>query len=66
MDNFYCQKVVGDEGFSIDEWNQQFKLCNYLGIEMPEEQEACKEQCFDCIAIVGKRRIKTNEIINPS
>jgi hypothetical protein len=58
--HFYCQKLVGDANFSIDEWNKQFKICNDLEIEMPPEPtEGCKEQCFDCMAIVGEQRLKT-------
>lgn len=63
--HFYCQKLVGDANFSIDEWNKQLKICNDLGIEMPPEPtEGCKEQCFDCLAIVGERRAKTQKAIN--
>lgn len=65
MSGFYCQKVVGDDEFSIDEWNKQFKICNDLEIKMPdEEQEECPEQCFNCIAIVGERRKHTQELMN--
>jgi len=60
---FYCQKVCGDAEFSIDEWNEQFALCNELGIEMPEEPEPCTTQCFKCIAIVGEQRIKTKKLM---
>lgn len=60
---FYCQKVVGDANFSITEWNEQFKLCNDLGIDMPPEPEPCTEQCFECLSIVGARRMKTESII---
>lgn len=64
---FYCQKVVGDANFSIDEWNKQYKICNDLGIDMPkEDQEECKEQCFNCLSIVGERRLKTQKLIKPS
>lgn len=60
---FYCQNVVGDANFSIDEWNKQFELCMELGIEMPRDLSPCKKQCFDCLAIVGERRRKTIEIM---
>ncbi len=66
---FYCQKECGVVGFSAEEWNK-----NYLEIEaMPISQqekdnlidgEPCTKQCFDCIAIVGKRRQQTREQLN--
>lgn len=62
--NFYCQNVVGNAEFSIDEWNEQFRLCNELGIEMPLDPDPCKEQCFNCLAIVGKTNIKTQKLID--
>lgn len=61
---FYCQRLVGDAEFSIDEWNKQFKVCYDLGIDMPSDDlEPCKEQCFVCMAIVGERQLKTKKII---
>lgn len=60
--NFYCQNVCGDAEFSIAEWNEQFKICNDLNIELPEA-EPCKKQCFDCMANVGDRRIKTKKLL---
>lgn len=62
MSSFYCQNVVGDAEFSIDEWNNQFKICCDLDIEMPEPTP-CKDQCFDCMGIVGERRLKTKRLI---
>lgn len=60
----YCQKVVGDANFSIDEWNKQFKLCNELGIPFPKEDNTpCKNQCFECASIVGQQRLKTQQLI---
>lgn len=61
----YCQKVIGDINFSIEEWNEQFALCNKLGIDCPTNGggEECKEQCFECAAIVGERRLKTQKLI---
>ncbi len=61
--NFYCQRVVGDVNFSIKEWNEQFELCNKLNIDMPgDDLPACKKQCFDCMAIVGKQQKKTSNL----
>ena len=60
--HFYCQKLCGDANFSINEWNRQFEICNAAGIEMPEDDlEGCKEQCFDCLAIVGETRLKNKK-----
>ncbi len=55
---FYCQNIVGDINFSIEEWNKQFKICCDLEIEIPEAK-TCTTQCFECMVIVGERRIKT-------
>lgn len=58
--NFYCQQLCGFQNFSIEEWNDYNKRCNALGIT-PEPHRThiiCKEQCFDCIAIVGETRLK--------
>jgi chaperonin GroES len=60
---FYCQRVVGDAEFSIEEWNKQFKICCDLDIEMPDEPEPCTKQCFDCMAIVGERQLKTKKLL---
>jgi len=60
--NFYCQNVCGDNDFSIDEWNKQFEICTALDIEMPKP-EPCTKQCFDCMAIVGATRLKTQRLI---
>lgn len=58
--NFYCQRVVGDANFSISEWNEQFKICCELEIDMPSDKlDPCENQCFDCMAIVGERQKKT-------
>lgn len=68
---FYCQKVVGDEKFSIDEWNNSLKICDELKLSEEErsrilfpEPIQCKEQCTECITIVNRRRRKTLEILN--
>ena len=67
---FYCQKVCGDEKFSIDEWNKALKYCEDMGIEGEERNKIlnpelfpCIEQCFDCMAVVGTRRQKTRELL---
>lgn len=64
---FYCQKVCGDVNFSIKEWNEAMKYCDGAGIEGIERDKIlnpelfpCNEQCFSCMVIVGKRRLKTN------
>ena len=65
--SFYCQHLTGDVNFSIDEWNKVHDQIQGMGLSEKEEkfilfgpQECCKEQCFDCMAIVGERRLKTN------
>ena len=65
----YCQKVCGDEDFSIEEWNEALRYCNDAGIEGIErdkilhpEKFPCEEQCFACMAIVGERRLKTKQL----
>jgi hypothetical protein len=66
MCHFYCQKLTGDENFSIEEWNQVYDSIKDAGLSEAEEnrilfgdEEGCKEQCFACMAIVGQRRLKT-------
>lgn len=66
MAHFYCQKLTGDANFSIKEWNRVHDEIKDLGLTEKEENdilfgdgEPCKEQCFDCMAIVGERRSKT-------
>lgn len=61
---FYCQKSCGSEDFSIDEWNKVFKN-KALSEEQKDyilSEEPCKKQCFDCVAIVGQRRIETKNL----
>jgi hypothetical protein len=65
----YCQKVCGDENFSIEEWNNTYNSINNSGLTEAEENyilfgsgEECKEQCFSCMAIVGERRLKTKQL----
>lgn len=66
MTHFYCQKVCGDGNFSIEEWNKSLKYCDDAGIEGVERDKIlhpelfpCTSQCFDCMAVVGERRLKT-------
>lgn len=49
--NFYCTEKCGHPGFSIAEWNAEFKALAALGLEMPEPKE-CETQCDECINIV--------------
>jgi len=69
MSNYYCQQECGEEDFSIDEWNKAFDYCVDMNLNEKDtrkilEGDPCKEQCFDCMAIVGKRQIKTKELAN--
>ena len=67
--NFYCQQKCGQVDFDIGEWNESYKEINAMPISEAEKRklidgEPCKEQCFDCIAIVGEQRSKTQKLIN--
>lgn len=64
----YCQRECVEVDFSIDEWNKAFKYCienNYSEKDMAKvlRGEPCDKQCFDCMAIVGKRRLETKKLI---
>ena len=66
--NFYCQQKCTDVDFSIDEWNKAFKTCIDLNFDEKAtaeilEGKECDNQCFDCMADVGERRKKTQEIV---
>lgn len=66
--NFYCQKICGEVGFSIDEWNKDYVELEKSGLSQKEKDAIlhppkCKEQCFDCMAIVGKRQKETAELL---
>lgn len=68
---FYCQQKCGAPDFSIDEWNKSYLEIQAMPISEEEKNklidgEPCTEQCFDCMAIVGERRIKTEKLINPN
>lgn len=67
-DNFYCQQLCGADDFSIDEWNKAFKYC--IDNNLSEKQtgeilegKPCKNQCFECMATVGSRRMKTKALM---
>ena len=61
--NFYCKKVCGDPDFSIDQYNQDNKvLTDDQMTEKYHERPMCESQCFDCMAIVGKTRIKNRNL----
>ncbi len=65
----YCQKINGDIDFSIDEWNKQYKALELSNLSQSEKNAIlhppeCETQCFDCMAIIGNRRKRTQEIIN--
>ncbi len=64
----YCQKVNGEVGFSIDDWNETYKALELTNLSEAEKDAIldppeCENQCFDCMAIVGARRLRTKEII---
>lgn len=66
--NFYCRIKCGTN-FSIEEWNKAFRYCNENNIEGKEREEIlegkeCTEQCFDCMADVGDRRVETQKLID--
>lgn len=64
--NFYCQNKSGSPEFSIDEWNNAYDEVKDMSEEIQSlvlEGKPCKEQCFDCMAIVGERKIQTNKIL---
>lgn len=64
----YCQKVCGEVGFDIDEWNEVYHALELTDMSEAEKDAIlsppeCEKQCFDCMAIVGARRLRTKEII---
>ena len=66
-DNFYCQNVCGDLNFSIDEWNKAYQEVKDKSEEIQRlvlDPPVCNKQCFDCMAIVGERRTRTQELLN--
>lgn len=65
--NFYCQQKCGHVDFSIVEWNKLSKEIDAMPISQKEKDkllhgEPCKEQCFDCVAIVGETRLKNKAL----
>lgn len=66
--NFYCQKVCGEQGFSIDEWNKASNDLDKTNLSEKEKQDIlfpakCTNQCFDCIAIIGQRQSETKALM---
>lgn len=71
MSNYYCQQKCGFEDFDIHEHDALLKEVWAMPITNDEMEkiingEPCKKQCFDCMAIVGKRRIETKNLLNPN
>ena len=65
---FHCRKINGGPEFFITEWNDVYNGLVISGASEKKMQTIlnppqCKKQCFDCIADVGERRIKTQKII---
>lgn len=65
---FYCQKTCGSEDFTIEEWNKVSEDLEETNLSQQEKWDIlfpphCEKQCFDCMAIVGERRLKTKELI---
>lgn len=68
MGSFYCQNANGQEDFSIDDWNKSYEEVHLMNLTEKEENEIlfpspCDKQCFDCISIVGKRRLQTKNLL---
>ena len=65
--HFYCQNLCGDEDFSIEEWNKAYDEVKDKSEEIQrmvlDPPKACNKQCFNCLAIVGATRKKTNDLI---
>lgn len=63
---FYCLNLVGDPDFSIEEWNEVFKSVQGLPEAdkraILDDPPPCEKQCFKCMAIVGKQRLKTKNL----
>ncbi len=66
--NFYCQKICGEEDFSIDELNKVSQDLDKTNLTEKEKQDIlfppkCSKQCFDCLALVGERQMKTKQLL---
>lgn len=68
--NFHCRKWHGDPDFSIEEWNETAENLDKIDISEEERNKIlfphtnpCENQCFDCMADVGERRKRTQELI---
>lgn len=69
MSNFYCQKLCGEVGFSIDEWNkarEEYKTLTPDGQQYMDEADdsgvICQTQCEACKKIVLHTRVKNKAI----
>jgi hypothetical protein len=69
MNNFYCHKTQSYELISQAERIKRREYCRISGITGLERDKLlsphlfrCETQCFDCMAIVGERRLKTKEL----
>lgn len=67
--HFYCQRLTGEVGFSIADWNELYNMVKGMGLSEAEERkildgptEPCDKQCFDCMAIVGEQQAKTKSL----
>ncbi|WP_282638109.1 hypothetical protein [Sphingobacterium thalpophilum] len=66
--NFYCQKICGEEDFSIEEWTKVSQELDKTNLSEKDKQDIlfpakCGKQCFDCMAIVGERQTKTKQLL---
>ena len=66
--NFYCRQKTGEVTSDPEYWKYVDEIWK---MDIPESEKRklmdgpeCKEQCFDCMAIVGERRIKTQKLID--
>lgn len=63
MPDFYCENYKGEIVMTP-------KLMRILDSMTEEERidllgpEPCQKQCFDCMATVGERQLKTKQLIN--
>ena len=67
MKNYYCQQKCGFENFDIVEHDKLLKEVWKMPISNAEMDKIingipCKEQCFECMSIVGETQ-KKNRLI---
>jgi hypothetical protein len=65
MSQFFCAHLTCEE-FDIKEWNVAYKYCLDNNLSEAETNAilhppACEKQCFNCMAIVGERQLKTKQ-----